>query len=542
MKKRSFGDALSRVRIHARMEEEFATEAIPQLMADKEHLQNEATIEAIEAQLERVRQLLSQVEVLIELVEDGDDEALERAEKLIQEYGVEKRKGMQEWCKDVQHSRFEKFPTIPHQRPIEKMRFILDERVNDPDTRNELAEVFGFRFEAAGRALQGLQFWEHVGPALAAQNLVQPDRDWSAVSLDLRDPEFSVLFNTVNGGAPIDYEKIFVESDTYPDAREVFDVIKTTMRHNAVAEGNSTPHMPSVMSVPDILMGLSLMKHTEGMPDAIRSEIYQLSGNILDNRISNAERIACYQRLDAIAQQYPLQTGAAEFGALLEAAATELRLPPGHSGRVEQVASLPDADVVVPLSHYDLDHAGHVALSVMQRFPHAFAMPSGGYAPFEIKEDGSNEAVYATEAEAIVGVMLDEQYQYLFAELPGALKPEDAEPIMPYDILTPDRYSYDTRTNAEHILKRLQLLQEMRTHKEVMDVVIVTTDFHSARAWADFRKVIGPDIARIHMVDFVGSPPITDIGTTFKPGGVNDLFCEVAKRLYAVSLDKLPPQ
>lgn len=121
------------------------------------------------------------------------------------------------------------------------------------------------------------------------------------------------------------------------------------------------------------------------------------------------------------------------------------------------------------------------------------------------------------------------------SELPDLPVVEEAEPLQPFEILVPDDLSTTTQTNAANISVRLEALHEAKSGMPLR-VVIVTTDLHSARAWANFRKLIPDEVASdIKILEYKGAPPLAKVGSQRKIHGLIYMFSEYLKRLYMVS-------
>lgn len=491
---------------------------------------NENGMDDTRTELNEVCKVLERIEKIIEALEKDDDSVQAEAEALLRYYGPEKRAEMQEWCQNVQMKRAE-VPSIAHQRPIFKMKFIEASAINDEAHRKFIVEKFGFRFESFSEVLDKIDFWQRVGPALEQQGLLEKGTDWSLYHFLPEDDMFPVLVNVLNGGAPVDYEGLF------PEAQEIFALLKQRKLHL----NEKTPQQPSTLSVPDILTAVIFEKFIHDIPEDKKKEVTELNLSLVDDIISNEDRIDAYEKLVVISADILFSQENAKFSELINMAGDELGVPEHH------IASLPSlefirqkwgtVDAVVVLKHFDLARTGYIARSFLQEFPEAFAIPSGMFTPHEMKEGEQKARAEYTEADETISWLLSENFKDPFARLPHMPSLGEYPPVEPSDILIPDEYSIDTAGNAQHVARRLKALHEVRG--KVLNVVILTTDFHGSRAYADFRSVISEsEVSNLGVYEYKNSPPIANIGTERKIVGIMDMFCEYAKRLYMVATQK----
>lgn len=502
---------------------------------------NEKTSEDVEKRLVEINALLDKILNIVHVLEDDGANmldiniALEEAQRVIESCGLEKRKELQSWCDKTIRNRFDQAKTIPHFQRVFETKPIAVDVINTPDRRLSIAEQMGFRFDGFDTVLGEVGFWERVGPAAESDGLLgEEKRDWKNFKLSIDDSLFPVLINILNGGANLDYEGLF------PEARDFFFLLKTKKFHESEDAAQNSAYQSS-LSVPDILLSLTIKRLSLGLPPERVGEIFQLNAGILNDKITNDERIRMYQDLDYLCEINPLDKSGKNFAMLVEKAADDLSLPKGHVGRLDSLESMElsgeEIDIVVVLNHFDDGRCGYLAREIIQKFPRAFIIPSGMHSPHEMKTVGDAFAK-DTEADEMVASLLIDKYPDYFNNIPDMPKLPDYTAVNPYDILVPEQQSTDTATNAQFVQRRVKALSDVRDHKS-LSVVIVTTDFHSARAYANFRSVFSEDLVpKLRVYEYKDSPQISNIAAGRKAAAILDVFCEYIKRLYLIATQK----
>lgn len=502
---------------------------------------DEKADENIEKRLAEINVVLDRIQNIVRVLEDGDadahdkDNALKEAQRVIESRGLEKRRELQPWCDKTIRNRFNQAKTIPHFQRVFETQPIAGDTINTPDRRLLIAEQMGFRFDGFDSVLGEIGFWERVGPAAENAGLLgEEKRDWKKFKLSVDDPLFLVLINILNGGAKLDYEGLF------PEVRDFSFLLKTKKFHESEDTAKNSV-CPSSLSVPDVLLSLAIKRLSGGLPTERVDEIFQLNVGILNDKIPNDERIRMYQDLDYLCEMNPLDKGGKNFALLVEKAASDLSLPEGHAGRLDSLESMKlsgeEIDAVVVLNHFDDGRCGYLAREIIQKFPRAFVIPSGMHSPHEMSIVGGALAE-DTEADEMVASLLIDKYPDYFSNIPDMSKLPDYPAVNPYDILIPEQQSTDTATNAQFVQRSVKALSGVRDQKS-LSVVIVTTDFHSARAYANFRSVFSEELVpNLRIYEYKDSPQISNITAGRKAAAILDVFCEYIKRLYLIATQK----
>ncbi len=498
-----------------------------------------------EQRLEHLERQLARIRAAIERLEEADEtaapEALRQARELLAEFGSERR-DIQEWAGQVFADRYAKHASIPNHVAVERLRAPIPvEKFNTPDERAELADAYGFRFERFNDLLHEIGFWQRIGPLLEELppeqgGVEQGVIDWTRLKLTLDHPHFAVLVNAINGGAQLDYESAFGE------AQVLFDELKQrkfSLDLETVEEKKASGRSP--LSVPDILMAVTLHQLNALLPGEVRHRANSLSLAILDEsteRVSNDQRAGIYRELIGL---YEGEAVDSELVALFDAAVEQLELPEDHEGYADSLEDVyrewDELDAVIPLHHYDDARCSYWARAVMADRPGAFFIPSGGHLPHKSKRSEGGLPDYS-EADETVAALLQRDYSYQY-DFPGLPEMGEYPPVNPWDILYPDEISVDTSQNALNVAERLGQLQRVRGGGP-LKVLIMTTGYHSARAWKEFRMQLPEELVDgLKVVMYRESPPLQDAARQRRTGGIADLYCEYVKRLYGVATD--PP-
>lgn len=443
------------------------------------------------------------------------------------------RKFLQEWeptdtqerADEVLDDRFDHFVGVYHLHPIRVRHETPPELLTRPDERAEGIRERGFQFKAVSRVLRVLGLWERI------QKQCDNASDYDALveGASLEENNNPTALGALNGELQIDYEALF------PETHQFFRLIKLHKYHQA-EEQAALSETRSVLSVADILMAVTVDRLNSTLSADQQEKARTLTAKILDTRIPNTERITLYQELDALYQDLP--QGEQELITALQGAVDELSLPKGHEGRVENLDGIDCVDAAVILSSADWGKMGYLARELFQRFPDAFALPTGRDAPHQTKEQLTGEVLaHYTEADEQIANLTVPSYRDRFAELPDNPKPPPMPPLARFDILVPDRVSGDTHNNAAQTRDRLAAIHDVLQRD--LSVVIVTSAFHSARAYGEFRTQLSRKLVpTLKVWEFKDLPEIAKTVEKRKPTGLGMMFAEYAKRLYDVSVRK----
>ena len=399
---------------------------------------------------------------------------------------------------------------------------ISPERIRSNRDRRQIALNYGFQFDEVGKFLTAIGFWKKISSGLPAgdvkASLVADD---FCFGLDLPEELFHSCLNILNGGAEIDYESCF------PAARDAFDAIAELKFHEP-ADKISVRARKSFLSVPDILLALTLVQATKdaGYP-AIK-----LAATILDSRVGNSRRIALAMQLAGALEVFANDPTNTWLRDSLNAMNRELFVPLLQD---EAHAERP-LDVVIPLHGGHCENAARDALTWLTKYPAAFIMPLGAWAPHQAKAVGCSQTRFC-EAQSMVAALLEYPYRDRFGGYPDAVPMPAGGKAHTYDILPSSPTSTDTVTNVKEAKPILEALQKARDLCRPLEVLLVTSRQHAQRARVEFHDGLPPQLANVHATPQY--PPVAvmeNLGSFAKPVGIGNLFCEVVKRLYMVSV------
>jgi hypothetical protein len=424
---------------------------------------------------------LDTVTALIEMLEGGDESAIITAQGLLEKYsGLDQE--TQAWSEKVINQRFSDYVSVPHTRQIEKFSGPIVSR-NDAEARLRVAENFSFRFEGLSQLLQHTGFWEKIGAQSELDGYVNAGSvDWSQIVVSPSSKNFEIILNVLNGSAPINYEAAF------PDLQANFDLLKTHkhgLDDEAIAQKKAQGKSP--LSPPDILSSVisDAIYREVGLDDVTRQDIAKLNALVLDQRMSNAERIGLYKQLNNLYASLPHT----ETMDLIQQAMKGLALPDGHKSKITNIDDIHglQLDAIVPLGSSDDGLNAVVARRIVNAHPESFMIPSGGRAPHELATGVTSQV---TEADMMVALaMIDDLPSHFPWQYPGTPDLTNVPPLNQSDVLAPDTTSHSTQTNASETTLRLQALQNIEDGKP-LNVVVVTNSMHSNRALADFQNAI----------------------------------------------------
>ncbi len=512
---------LAKLGIHFSMEVQFPSESLQEV---KSHIVN------VDGALQETTDVLHALET-----NPGGATAVARAQELLDRYSGEQER-VQQWCKEVLTGRFEQYVPIPHHVPIERLMPL--QHVNAWEMRTRVANAYGFRFLGFSDLLNASGFWRGVGPLLQEMpeeigGIATETIDWENVSFALDNPNFPALVNAVNGSSQIDYESAF------PSKQWMFDIIKKHKFHlddETVAQKKQTGRSP--LSVSDILSTLVIDMLNDGLSDELKQQVFGQSAAVLDDSVSNTDRIQIYKALQAMYRSNPVDGDVARAA---EHALDLLALPTGHEGRCESLETLEKewdmVDAVVPVHSSDDGLNAYVARNVLKHYSHAFMIPSGGRSPHEVKVVGKGASQY-TEADHMIAIALARNLEKIFPwQYPDLPKLSELQPLDIYDVLAPDEQSVDTRSNAGNTQARLEKLQGLLSGKK-LSILLVTNRFHAPRAFADFRKAVPKHVVSgIKILAYNDSPHLTRIVEERKIHGLQYVIGEYLKQAYMVATD-----